>query len=382
MSREAHKRILVAVETERRNFSPGHHETNKLLDTPATAQLLAHLTADLDSLFPAAGRCRLSMAGALYDLCQVLRPGFPLYGALGETLAHSNPATRLVACGAEEGVMPLPALQPESALPAGPMRILPLLLSGKEAHTDELFDAMEHRFLEQGQVSAHSAKGLEAAFGIRAIHARFMTRTDLCAMLRMQLEQVGFLPLWELLDAALGNFSDPLEATGQRGVRFNWRQGAVHGYFETFDEWAVNGAGSDLPAEPPMLADAYAAWTREYRQYLLVLQAHRVPVEQFRACDPGASLPGTYFVESSQMKLPARPARVTEHSAGDLGTIAVTTIENGRQYNYYPLWPAGLNDLHGHIRDQGLASGGVAYPGTVLYHPADRRLVPDRIHRA
>ena len=110
-------------------------------------------------------------------------------------------------------------------------RLIPTLLSGATAlvfacgpaeEAGALEDSMEHLFMDQGQLSAHSAKGLEASFGIASNHARFMTLTDLQALLRMQLEHFGFLGLWQLLDAAMESGEDSLEVRGREGQRFRW----------------------------------------------------------------------------------------------------------------------------------------------------------------
>ena len=93
--------------------------------------------------------------------------------------------------------MPLPDLQPCEDIPLGLLQILPLLISGPADYVSQLAEEMEHRFIEQGQVSAHSAKSMEAQFQIASNHARFMTMTDLNALLRLQLEHYGFLPLWD-----------------------------------------------------------------------------------------------------------------------------------------------------------------------------------------
>jgi hypothetical protein len=81
-----------------------------------------------------------------------------------------------------------------------------------------------------------------------ANHARFMTMTDLNAMLRMQLEHFGFLSLWELLDAAINTPAQLLEVHTPGGLKFRWQDGAVHSVFETFDWWANRGGGADKPA--------------------------------------------------------------------------------------------------------------------------------------
>ena len=92
------------------------------------------------------------------------------------------------------------------------------------------------------------------------------------------------------------------------------------------------------------------------------------------AASPDEPLEGTFLIEASGLEPPADAASVTEHSFGDLGTVAVSVAVNGRLNHYYPLIPEGLNDLHRAIRDAGLTGGGVAFPGTIAYSERQRGL--------
>jgi hypothetical protein len=378
MNGDAYIPLLVALETDATRFHGENAVRPALLDQGGTGQVLAHLAADLASLFPGAASFPLAMPGALFDQTQLLRPGFPVYRRL-ENQLQANPETDRLGLGADHGKMPWPELEPETAIPLGTLLLLPLVIGGPGDAVREIATQMEHRFLESGQVSAHTAQGLEAHFGVSVNHARFMTVTDLHAMLRLQLEHFGFLPLWELLYAALDEEPGPRQVTGGGGQRFEWRDGAVHCQFETFDHWANDGTGREHPAAGQLLARNYADWVREYRQYLTTLQAHGVPVVQRLAGAPGRVLGDSFLVEESRLTPGKNAAQVTEHSLGELGTVAVTVIRAGRQLNYYPLLPAGLNELHAHIRESGQLSGAVSFPGCISYGERERRLVPDTL---
>ena len=239
-------------------------------------------------------------------------------------------------------------------------------------------DEMEHRFLEQGQVSAHSAKALEAQFQISINHARFMTITDLNALLRLQLEHYGFLPLWELLDAAMASSVLTLEVNTPEGLTFKWQDETVHSFFESFDWWAKYGGGAEKPANDQQLQTAYANWTREYRRYLTMLTAHGVRVSQHLPGLEDAELTDTFLLEESTRTPEQSAAPVTAHSVDDLGIIAVTVVNGARQMNFYPLQASGLNDLHQFIRDQGY-SGDIAYPAQLCYDENSRQLAAETL---
>lgn len=375
-----HQYILVGLETDPTRYHGEHASRPALLERAAAEQVLAHIAADLTSMFPAINRCTLSMAGALFDQTQILQPRLPVYSALETLQKSSNPGTefqaRLLSIGANEGKMPLPELQPFENIPLGLLQILPLLITGPAEYVDELSTEMEHHFLETGQVSAHSAKALETQFQISVNHARFMTITDLNALLRLQLEHYGFLPLWELLDAAMNPPADTLEISTPGGLRFKWQDDTVHSFFESFDWWAQYGGGAEQPAGDQHLQSAYAGWTREYRRYLTMLTAHGVRVSQHLPGLEDAELTNTFLLEESTNSPQQSAAGVTAHSADDVGTIAVTVVSGARQMNFYPLQANGLNDLHQFIRDQGY-SADIAYPGRLCYDESSRQLTAE-----
>jgi len=382
MSSILHQYILVGLETDPTRYHGEHASRPALLERAAAEQVLAHIAADLTSLFPAINRCTLTMAGALFDQTQVLQPRLPIYAALETLQKSSNPGTefqpRLLSIGASEGQMPLQELQPFDNIPLGLLQILPLLITGPAEYIDELAAEMEHRFLETGQVSAHSAKALESQFQVSVNHARFMTITDLNALLRLQLEHYGFLPLWELLDAAMNPPAGALDVSTPGGLRFRWQDGTVHSYFESFDWWAQHGGGAERPAGDQQLQSAYTDWTREYRRYLTMLIAHGVRVSQHLPGLDDVELTDTFLSEESTHAPKPSAAGVTAHSADDLGTIAVTVVNGSRQMNFYPLQANGINDLHQFIRDQGY-SADIAYPGRLCYDESSRQLTAETL---
>ena len=271
--------------------------------------------------------------------------------------------------------MPSADLQPLADIPLGLLQLLPVVIHARADLVCELGQEMEYRFLEEGQVSAHSAAWMETAFGISINHARFMTLTDLNAMLRMQLDHFGFLPMWELLDAALSGNGDPLSVKTESGQQLQLRDGIVYTSFETFDSWAAGG-GAGVAATRQALAAAYGDWTREIRQYLTTLEAHGVKV-RFHLAESPQELAGTFYTEHSSVTAKAGTATITEHSYSELGTIAVTVRNGDRVENYYPLCPQGLNDIHACLRERIPGVHTVAFPGSILYDEKSRKIIPD-----
>jgi hypothetical protein len=373
--------LLVAIETDATRYHGVSPSRPRLLSKSDADQLLAHMSADLATLLPNSSRCSLVGAGALFDQTQLLRPAYPIFKCLEQSLRESGQAqgSRLLSIGASNNRMPMAELQPEDEIPLGILQVLPLILCGPAADVIELGQEMEHCFLERGQLSPQSAQWLEAAFGIRINHARFMTLTDLRAMFHLQLEHFGFLPLWQLIDAALEESAVNLQVQSGTGPLFSWQDGAVHIEHQTFDHWAQRGHGQTIEAYRGKLAGGYADWTRQLRQYLTTLRAHAVEVAFHLPGQPNQIVQGNYYVEQSSFSPHESDASVTEHSFAELGTICISHAHDGLLEHYYPLAPQGINEIHAAIRKNGLAEGTVAFPGSILYDEHTRGLTAESV---
>jgi hypothetical protein len=374
-----HRHILLGIETDPTLYHGENARRPALLDSSHTATVLAHIATDLHEVLPATGKCTLSMAGTLFDQAQVLQPGLPVFGAL-ESLWQTNASGEQprMAFGVEDQQMPHPELQPDADILPGPLQLLPMLLSCPG--DDDVVGSMDldRQFTEHGQLSRASVNSLEKHFNIAIRHTRFMSVAHLGKLLRRQLEHYGFLPLWELLDAAMNPPDGPLEVHTAQGARFRWQDGVVHGFFETFDWWAKRGAGVSATASGQRLQAAYAEWVRGYRRYQTVLASHGVELVQHLPGLEDAVLEGSFLLEESAATPAPDAVSVTEHSAGEMGVVAVTVVNGRRQMNFYPLGPAGVNELHRYIHKHGLG-GDTAYPGHICYDEKTRQLMAETL---
>lgn len=378
MSRRETLPFLVAVETDPLRYHGEEAVQPQPLTSAEAEQLLAHIGADLNRLFPRIGRVSLCLTGALYDQAQILQPRWPLFQAMDEVYrrrqrrAAKEPSDEpaMMSIGTSQGHMPVAGLTPAADLPPGILQLIPLQLSGDPAELAIFEEQMEHRFMEEGQLSPHSARALETSFSIKTTHARFLTLTDLLAMLKLQLEHFGFTVLWELLDAALESADATPPLHGTLGQQFQWDGEQVIARFETFDFWAGEGGGREL--DSASLGASYIDWTREYRQILITLTAHGVPVTQILA-GTGSVLEGLYHIEDGGPAIDAAPA-ITEHGGESMGTLAVTVVHEGQMRHYYPLAPEGSNKIHSDLVRLRVAHQGLSYPGRVCFDGDLRRL--------
>jgi hypothetical protein len=372
--------FVVAIEADAERFPASSPGRPAMLDQGDAEQMLAHLTADLGAVLSGIGKCHLVSCGVLFDQCQILRPGLPVFSALSELAGEHRPhrsTPNQTALGSISGTIPSDALTPDPGIPPTLLLLLPIVASGPEKLIEKLAGEMEHRFLAEGQVSAHTASWLEAAFGIGIKHGRFMTLTDLNAMFRMQLEHIGFLPLWELVDAAVCGQSRELSLTTANGTRLHWSQGTVQVSFQPFDYWANEGSGRRIESQG--LGEAYAEWTRELRRYASTLAAHHIPVRFELAAGCEGSVGEHFLCEETDLPSSADPpASITEHTWPDLGIVAITIRTPATLKHFYPLTSGGLNDIHELIRSYELSGEGMAFPGRIAHDHSNRRLRPGR----
>ncbi len=341
--------------------------------------MLAHVTADLGSILGNIRKCQLVSCGVLLDQCQVLRPQFPVFTALSERIGgngNTGITPGQTALGADMESFPA-ALKPDPEIPPTILLLLPIIVSGPDALIEEIAGEMEHRFLGEGQISAHTASWLESAFGIAIKHGRFMTLTDLNAMFRLQLEHFGFLPLWRLVDAAVIGADGEFTLTTTAGIELAWKKETVHVVFQPFNHWATRGSGRDV--ETGALGQAYAAWSRELRQYASTLTAHHIPVRFELPVECEGEVGEHFLCENAPLPDNADSlAAITEHAWHDLGIIAITAETPAGLKHFYPLTPEGLNDIHDLARTQELSGEGMSFPGRIAYNESSRHLRPGK----
>jgi len=255
--------------------------------------------------------------------------------------------------------------------------LAPLLVSGEETLIRQLGETMEHLFIEQGHLSANTALWLAQAFDIKMIHGRFMTLVDLTAMLHLQLDSFNFTPLWELIECALFKPGESLDVETGEGNRFHYEGGIIRSPFYSFDRWAQDGPGSEIESANHMLGKRYADWTRIQRQYLMTLRSHGLEVWQHLPGEADQRVAERFLVEVKPGPAKVSAISITEHNAGELGTVAITAIGDNRQCNYYPLTPAGLNDIHSLLRDSLGSDAALSFPGYICYDEQSRCLIHD-----
>lgn len=341
MSELLHCPAVLALE-----LAPGSVTSRRVLERDEAAHIAGLLAEDLRRLLPGAEHLHLACAGALYDAAQLLRPGFPAFAALGELAERASLSAgtpQVIAFGASDGAMPLPALQPLDEPGVGAMLFLPWSLYGAPEPAEALGARMEHEFLARGEAGAELADLLMRLLDVRLEHARFLTRHDLCALTCVQLEHAGFSSAWEMLETALLAPQSTHRAMSPRGRTWQWRDGAAHTASPGFAAWRAEQGAHVGPAQR---AHEWAGALFELRQVLALFSAHALPVvfDDIEQVEGGV----IETLAPADAQLPA--PRIFAHEAPGLGVVALSVAQTDRQTtrvlaHAYPLAPRAHESL-------------------------------------
>ncbi len=263
----SHFHLLLALERR-----PDSSACGLALERSDAQSLMAVLAKDLARLFPEVEGLDLVLSAACYDPAELLRPGWPVYRALGQ-LAEISPGEtgRLIAFARHQSEFPAPALIPEATLAGGPLQVVPLLVMGDDRRIAALGARMEAELLERGMAGAETALQAQALFELPLEHARYMSLNDLCAMTAMQYQHAGLQPVWQVIEAALFDVAEALFEDEAELPPMLLDAGRVCIGAHAFSAWCEQfGAGLDADA----LARRFGLWQARLRQIEAVLASH------------------------------------------------------------------------------------------------------------
>ncbi|MDX1655423.1 MAG: hypothetical protein R3310_09475 [Candidatus Competibacteraceae bacterium] len=375
------------------------------LSREAADKVAGSIAADLARIIPGLEQVGLVIPAALYDQTELLRPGFPLLSALEDlfkgTLRQAAFQPQIMALGTDSGSFPMAAIDPARAPGSGPLLLLPFTLIGERERISQLSGLLENTLLQGGEVSPATRRILEQAFGIRTLNLSYATLGDLCALLKVQLDEAGFPGLWELLMHGLFRRPGPRQTILAGGQRFLVERERAWTNFQTFDDWARFGAGQEI--EATRLGEAYGEWTRIHRQYVMALEAYGLPVSlvmgtpSLDEADPmlaleafrvAVALDGDYLVETVQrveQETSESRLSITNQFSEEVATLAYTVESLDRQgrllalEHHYPLRPRGLEAIIEGLRRRSDDFGverQVLHPWRVVYSLEERCLMP------
>ena len=326
--------------------------------TRASAMEIAQAVgADLAAVAPDVSHCALVTVGALYDQTELLRPGFPVVGALESIhragLRETNGfSPGLIALGVDDPGQrfPIEVLNPGASPWRGPLLLSPALLVAPADTIAEIADTLESRLLHEAPAQSATWDALARHFGVTPEHVSYATIADLCALLNVQLENAGLSPLWELLEHAFLERRGNARVELTEGNQFVIEDNSVSSPFLSYACWSARHGAGDLGER----VASYLRWTRSQRQYCGALEAYGLSVQlvvdgEHPPSEQGWLRETVHDRSDTHVRLEALV--VTEHSHPDLGVVALSADLRGEdgvllhRDHYYPLQPGALPRL-------------------------------------
>lgn len=368
--------VALTIELPFRNVARGERPPAPLARAQAE-QLADAVGQDLQRLMgEALYDCGMVVIAALYDLPEVLQPGFPCVDAVSSVYRDAMPETgftpSVLAIGGRGGRFPIPSIAPLRQPGAGPLLALPVVFVAPPEMIDRVAPALEERLLHRGQAGLDTMRLIQDGFGVEPVNLTFATFNDLCALLKVQLDHGGFAPLWNLIEAALFQRGGLVRERLETGNRFLLSGGRVHSPFPTLAEWLSGPLGDG----PPTL-EGYLAWLRAQRQYDAGLGAHGIPVVHERpapddtpgavrtSADPALVDPEVRSVAAMQPRPEGTPVRLIllEHGTAELGPIAYSlAVLDGQERpleitHHYPLKAQAMRRIEREARERAESLG-------------------------
>lgn len=305
------------------------------------------LAQDLLRQVDGAGSGLLVIAGALFEPAELLRPGFPAWQALDglskNALQSPGMADGVMAIGAHQGQMPDDRLMPESAA-GGQLLALPLLLRCADDVT-ALNDQLESVLFEKGGLHPPSRAAFSEAAGLDTGHGQLMTLNDLIAMTHVQMDTAGLGPFWPVVEHVLVQPGDAqgFDLPGPLHARWNSEAKALEADFLTFDDYQDQAQDG---------IDGYALWTRAFRSLSALLSLHDIAIR----------IASRHTLDESRRALiestgaTKHASGLTEHVHPDCGLLCWTLVDDGTQFNLYPVDSEGIGLLQQDFAARGLSA--------------------------
>lgn len=196
------------------------------LDKDISTLLINQISKMLILSYPNITQTSMIGVGALYDLSQILRRGFPIFKTLDNLVISALKGHEFkpscVAIGTKDQFSIL-EFNPAMAL-RSPLLILPICFIGK-AEINNLSNNLENTLMQEIKVEAAFKEDIEDKFGISIANIGFATLADMLGLLASQLISIGLEPIWNLLKAALFDEVSYL-AILETGQRLIWNADA------------------------------------------------------------------------------------------------------------------------------------------------------------
>lgn len=324
----------------------------------AACEAIAHaLASDLARQLPGDVDTLLVVGGLVVEPNQLLRPHFDVWQALDQlskpVIRDQGPSSGVLAIGAHLGQMPDDRLQPTQYSLLGQFVCIPILLV-VDAEVGLVLEAkLEEALFESGSINPPARAALAEHARLDSVHGQLLTRNDLLALQRVQLDSVGLGAFWDVIEAVLISPDQDHSIHLPADLQIHWDANSQEAEFDflTFSQWVKAHGTSEAD-----WATGYGQWLRAYRTTQALINSHGiawrvrpaqgVTLDDRRAC----------VIETSDLILPdaASRAHLTEHMDPMLGLVAWTLIEDDRMIHLYPIEPQAISAIQQDFSARGL----------------------------
>jgi hypothetical protein len=269
---------------------------------------------------------------------QLLHPERAPWAAMSNVAGlGAEPKPGVTSIGTHLGRAPSQSLTPHRDPPQGLFLGLPLLLAVPAAEADDIRRRLEAELFERGGLRPPAMGTLAEITALDPVHGQLMTRTDLMALLKVQLAGAGLDPFWPPVEHALMAPETPARLELPAGLTAEWDPDRRR--------WRMEF----IPVHDSGVSDAdYALWLRSFRQTAAMLEAHLI---DWSLAEGSGELEGQgrWIAWPLDPERTTRAARVVRRDA--VGVVGYSAVSAKRRTVYYPLREDAVRALGELLRD-------------------------------
>lgn len=328
------------------------------LSKRATETLAEALAQDLSRRLPFDASILLVVGGVVLEPNQLLRPGFLVWQALEHL---SKPVIRdhglhsgVLAIGAHHGTLPDERLNPTIQPLMGQFACIPMLLITTLEDGPAIEAHLESQLFESGSINPPARAALSEHTKLESVHGQLLTRNDLMALQRVQLDAADLSGFWDVIEIALihGDVTQDISLPGELHACWCAEKKILEIHFLTLDQWLFDD--EDLATR----IQRYAIWLRAYRTLIALIESHHIP---WRVIPSGGAVVDDneqYLIETSSLpsNRTSKMETLTQQHDPSVGVVAWSWVEDGRLINLYPLTQAAIVRLTKDFAQRGLES--------------------------
>ena len=332
---------------------------NPILSRDQIEDLADALATDLSRCLPEDMTSLLVCGGVIVEPAQLLQPGFGMWEALSQLakpiLRDKGLHSGVLAIGAHGNELPDDRLQPKHHLLAGQFICIPMMVITDEALGDRVEKHLETVLFESGSINPPARALLAEYSHVDSVHGQLLTRNDLMALQRLQLDAAGLSGFWDAAESALlrPDENHHISLPGHLIAEWSSTSQKLEIHFHTFDQWMAESSPIDNDQ-----AMNYLLWLRAFRTLTALIESHGISwgvitkanalFDETRQCVIETTDPIPMNANAQQ--------KLTQHQAPEVGLVAWTLIEDGSMIHLFPVSTRAIKQMTRDFSQRGLSA--------------------------